>query len=114
MSDPPHRAAALGLLWLVVLGLVGPVGSSVSAEPLKGDRELGAYLSSECVTCHQVSGRSDGIPPIVGWPEDIFVEVMNQYRQRKRANALMQTIAARLSDEELAALAAYFGSLMPK
>jgi cytochrome c553 len=36
---------------------------------------------------------------------------MNEYRARKRANAVMQTIAARLSDEEIAALAAYFGSI---
>ena len=31
-----------------------------------GDRELGEYLSSECVTCHQLSGQFDGIPSIVG------------------------------------------------
>jgi cytochrome c len=75
---------------------------------------FGEYLSSECVTCHQVSGRYDGIPPIIGWPEESFVEIMNEYRQKKRPNAVMQTLAARLSDEELAALAAYFGALTPK
>ena len=37
-----------------------------------GDRALGEYLSSECVTCHQLSGRYQGIPPIVGWPEPSF------------------------------------------
>lgn len=78
-----------------------------------GDRAFGQYLSSECVTCHQVSGRFDGIPPIVGWPEDSFVQIMNEYKTKKREHAVMQTIAGRLSPEEIAALAAYFGSIAP-
>jgi cytochrome c len=76
-----------------------------------GDRSLGQYLSAECVTCHQLSGKFDGIPPIIGWPETSFVEVMNAYRNKDRANPVMQTIAGRLSQDEIAALAAYFGSL---
>lgn len=76
-----------------------------------GDRAFGQYLSSECVTCHQLSGKYDGIPPIVGWPEESFVQVMNEYRNKDRQNPVMQTIAARLSPGEIAALAAYFGSL---
>jgi cytochrome c553 len=78
-----------------------------------GDKALGEYLSSECVTCHQVTGQYDGIRSIVGWPEPTFIAVMGEYRQRKRDNIIMQTIAGRLSVEEVAALAAYFGSLQP-
>lgn len=76
-----------------------------------GDRALGQYLSAECVTCHQLSGKYEGIPPIVGWPEESFVQIMNEYRNKDRHNPVMQTIAGRLSGEEIAALAAYFGSL---
>lgn len=76
-----------------------------------GDKALGEYLSSECVTCHQISGNYDGIPPIVGWPDAVFIEIMTDYRAKTRANPIMQTIAGRLSEEEIAALAAYFGSL---
>ena len=79
--------------------------------PATGDKALGEYLSSECVTCHQLSGANVGIPPIVGWPDDSFIEIMNEYRQKKRTNPLMQTIASRFSNEEIAALAAYFGSV---
>jgi cytochrome c553 len=79
----------------------------------EGDKALGQYLSSECVTCHQITGRYEGIPPIVGWPNTIFIEIMGEYRAKKRANPIMQTIAVRLSEEEIAALAAYFGSLRP-
>jgi cytochrome c553 len=79
-----------------------------------GDRALGQYLSSECVTCHQLSGQFEGIPPIIGWPEATFIEIMDEYRTKKRENPIMQTIAGRLSKEEVAALAAYFGSLSPE
>lgn len=88
--------------------------SSLSPAFTAGDRELGQYLSSECVTCHQLSGRFQGIPPIVGWPDTTFVEIMNEYRNKKRENPVMQTIAGKFSPEEIAALAAYFGSLKPQ
>lgn len=81
----------------------------------KGDRELGQYLSSECVACHQVSGQqTGGIPAIVGWPDDQFVAVMLAYKSKDRDNEVMRTIAARLSQEDIEALAAYFGSIGQK
>lgn len=88
--------------------------SSPSPALPAGDRELGQYLSSECVTCHQLSGKFQGIPPIVGWPDATFVGIMNEYRNKKRENPVMQTIAGKFSQEEIAALAAYFGSLRPQ
>ena len=78
-----------------------------------GNKAYGEYLSSECVTCHQLSGNFSGIPPIVGWPEQSFIEIMEEYRTKKRDNPVMQTIADRLGEKEIAALAAYFGSLPP-
>jgi len=75
-----------------------------------GDKELGEYLSNECVTCHQVSGKYDGIPSIVGWPEESFIHALGEYRAKIRANAVMRSIAVKFTDEEIAALASYFGS----
>ena len=100
------HVAALATL----LGLIAFAGSATAA----GDRALGEYLSSECVTCHQLSGRYQGIPPIVGWPEKSFVEIMGEYRSKRRDNPVMQTIAGKFSADEIAALATYFGSLKPK
>jgi cytochrome c len=75
------------------------------------DLEYGRYLSAECVTCHQASGETDGIPSIVGWPEAQFVEVMQEYQDGLRAHDVMRTISKRYTLEDLAALAAYFHSL---
>jgi len=102
------RAAAASIA--VVAFLLAAVSSSLSTAA--GDRALGEYLSAECVTCHQVSGQTTGgIPAIVAWPEDQFVAVLKSYKDKHRDNQVMQTITARLTEEEIAALAAYFGSL---
>lgn len=75
---------------------------------LTGDAEYGEYLSSECTTCHQTSGGDAGIPSIVLWPEEDFVIAMHAYKDKVRDNPVMQMIAGRLSNDEIAALAAYF------
>ena len=76
-----------------------------------GDRAYGEYLSSECLTCHQRSGSNEGIPGIVGWPAEDFVIAMHAYKRQIRPHPVMQMMAGRLSDEEIAALAAYFEGL---
>jgi len=76
-----------------------------------GDREYGAYLAAECTTCHQESGASEGIPDITNWPVEHFVLAMHSYRGKLRPHPVMQMIAGRLGDEEIAALAAYFATL---
>ncbi len=75
---------------------------------LQGDPEYGAYLSSECTTCHQAEGGDEGIPSIVYWPEEDFVVALHAYKNKQRNHPVMQMIAGRLSNEEIAALAAYF------
>lgn len=78
---------------------------------IDGDAEYGEYLSSECTTCHQASGADQGIPSIVLWPEDDFVIAMHAYKSKARQHPVMNMVAGRLGDEEIAALAAYFATL---
>lgn len=93
-------------------GLIVASAASATGAAQAGDRALGEYLAGECVTCHQLAAPArDGIPAIVGWPDEQFVAVLKSYRLKERDNPIMQTVAARLSDEEMAALAAYFGSI---
>ncbi len=80
-----------------------------------GDRELGKHLSSECTTCHQLSGRMvGGVPPIVGMDQESFRALMNAYRTGERDNQVMKSIAQRFTHEEIAALAAFFESVKKK
>lgn len=103
-----RRGAALaaGVALAAVLG--------TAAARADNNRALGEYLSGECVTCHQLSGNYAGIPPIVGWPVDTFVEIMNEYREKTRNHQIMQTIAGRFSADEIFALAVYFSNALSK
>jgi cytochrome c len=81
---------------------------------IKGDKEYGEYLSGDCVTCHQLSGHTEGIPSIVGLPRDYFVQSLLGYKINVRSNEVMKLRANNLANEDIAALAEYFGSLTPK
>jgi cytochrome c len=78
---------------------------------IQGDPEYGAYLASECLTCHQQDGTGAGIPSITLWPADDFVVAMHAYKNKLRPHPVMQMMAGRLNVEEIAALAAYFKDL---
>lgn len=78
---------------------------------LEGDAEYGEYLSSECTTCHRIDGADEGIPSIVLWPQADFVVAMHAYKSKRREHPVMNMIAGRLNEEEIAALAAYFANL---
>lgn len=100
-----RTAAALGAGCLAS-ALAMPAASA-------GDPAFGEYLSSECVACHRRDGQDKGIPSIVGWPPEQFVAVLKSYKSKDRPNPVMQTITGRLTDEDMAALAAFYGSLKP-
>ena len=91
-------------------------GISLSPEILAivGDPAYGEYLSSECTTCHRLSGDDSGIPSIIGWPTEDFVAAMHAYKTELRPHPVMQMMAQRLDDEQIAALAAYFSGLEPR
>ncbi len=76
-----------------------------------GDVAYGEYLASECLTCHRRDGGDEGIPSITHWPEEDFVIAMHAYKRKLRPHPVMQMMAGRLNDEEIAALAAYFAAL---
>ena len=78
---------------------------------IEGDPEYGAYLAGDCTTCHQRSGADEGIPSITNWPTEDFVVAMHAYKNKLRPHPVMQMMAGRLADEEIAALAAYFKDL---
>lgn len=82
--------------------------SAVAAAP---DIELGRYLGAECLTCHRTATASSTIPNILGVNPATLAQRLKAYRSGELANPVMQTIAGRLKDDEIEALAAYFASL---
>jgi cytochrome c len=91
----------------VMVTAVTPVRQGTEAAGA-ADMELGRYLASECMTCHRAATETSTIPNIFGLTELHVAEVMKAYRDKALPNPVMQNIASRLTDEEIAALALYF------
>jgi len=78
------------------------------------DWALGEYLSAECASCHAGSApKASAIPALAGMSADQFTALMMAYRRGDRENAAMRNVARQLSEEEVAALAAYYQGLKP-
>jgi cytochrome c len=88
--------------------LAASLPAAVAADPA-----YGAYLASECATCHGAPTGEGAIPAIVGLPRQYFVNALRDYRAGRRTNPVMQNVARSLDDAQIAALAAYFASLKP-
>jgi cytochrome c553 len=72
------------------------------------DMELGRYLAGECMTCHRAATATSTIPNIFGLDEAHILAVLKAYRNKELPNPVMQNIAGRLGDDEIAALALFF------
>lgn len=108
LAQPSAEPAAGGALQGVAPGFTEIVLQ------IEGDPDYGEYLAGECVTCHQQSGRADGIPSIVGLPREYFIRSLFEYKTNVRDNEVMKLRVQNLGNEELAALAAYFSQLDPQ
>ena len=92
------------------LGIIPAVGQT--EDLLKNaDIAYGEYLAGECVTCHSVTGADKGIPSIIGVDAEGFAYMMHAYKKKELENKVMQLVAGRLDDEQIASLATYFASL---
>lgn len=77
------------------------------------DKDYGEYLAQECTACHSPKA-SGGVPPIDGMGASYFRLAMKEYATAYRENPVMQSVARSLGEEELAALAVWFGTQRPE
>ena len=87
--------------------------SATCAENLLAGADIGygEYLSGECVTCHSQTGVNNGIPSINGLDAEAFASVLHDYKAGDLEHPVMQMVAGRLDDEQIASLAVYFATL---
>lgn len=74
--------------------------------------KLGKDKAAVCLSCHGASGEGNGeFPRLAGQQPNYLAQQLNNFKNGTRQNASMQAIAGKLSEEEINALAAYFGTL---
>lgn len=109
------RSTALCPTLLLTVALVATAAHAEDHQ--SGDPVRGRALSGECAACHDGDGRTRfGIyPRIAGQTYDYLLLSMKEFRSKERhqsyAATLMWPSVAKLSDQDLRDLAAYYSSL---
>ena len=96
------------LIAATLLALAGTMGAAYAG----GDPEAGKAKAGPCAGCHGPNGEGKGqYPRLAGLPEDQFVQMLKDYKSGAKPNGIMKTFAGKLSDQDMANLAAYYASL---
>lgn len=95
---------------LTATGLAGG-GTHAAASDAEKIKAYGKHLSGECTTCHRIDGVDNGIPSIIGWPVDDFTATLKFYQDGARSNPAMVSVAQSLDEDQITALATYFGGI---
>lgn len=81
-----------------------------------GDAAKGQEKIAMCLGCHAIPGWRTAFPEVYSVPmisgqhPQYIVKALQAYKSGERSHPSMRAIAATLSDEDMANLAAYYGS----
>ncbi len=99
------------LLSVLSCALLAVVGTAWA----EGNVQAGKAKAGSCAACHGANGEGSGATPaLAGIKHDKFEKAIEEYKSRKRNNAMMKSLAKGLSDDDIDNLAAYYGSLKGK
>lgn len=90
---------------------------SAQAQSAKPDLAKGAAAyGNVCVACHAADGNSStpANPKLAGQHPEYLIKQLQEYKSGKRANAIMQGMAATLSDDDMRNVAYWLASQKPK
>jgi cytochrome c553 len=102
---------------LLALSLAAPASANEPAARPKADLAKGQALSSNvCAACHTNDGSrgSPANPILQGQHPEYLVKQLTEFKSGKRANAIMQGMAATLSEEDMRNVAAFYASKQAK
>ena len=101
----PSRKTIILSLSVALLGFTGAAQAA--------DIEAGKAKSAVCVACHGPEGISTNPlwPNLAGQQDQYMIKQMKAFRDGERKDPVMAPMAAGLSDEDIANLAAYYASL---
>ena len=97
--------------WLVIAVTALALGIAGSANAA-GDVAAGKAKAKSCAGCHGADGKGKNKnPPIAGMSESKITKALQDYKSGKRKSKVKNTLAKKLSNGDIANLAAYYASL---
>ena len=109
-----HAATAASALVLTAAFAL-PATAAGAAAPAKADPIKGQEKAAACMACHTADGTR-GLPanPILqAQHAEYIVKQLTEFKSGKRANAIMAGMAAALTPEDMANIAAFYNSKAP-
>jgi cytochrome c553 len=106
--------AARALALAAAFGAAGPALAQAAAPA--GDAQAGRAKASTCVGCHEIPGYKASfphvyeVPRIVGQSAKYIESALQAYRKGERSHPTMRAIAGSLTDQDIADLAALYGT----
>ena len=87
-----------------------------TASAASGNAAAGKTKAAPCEACHGTDGNgiAPNYPALAGQYQDYIEQVLHEYKDGQRTNAIMNGMAAPLSNQDINDLAAYFSSLPSK
>ncbi len=89
-------------------GCIMLAGSAWAAGNISAGKNM---ADDSCADCHGDAGQGDSGPALAGMSVEEFTKVMNEFKSGAKHNHMMQKAAKKLSDQDIADLAAYYASL---
>jgi len=96
------------------LALAGAATAALAQPGPVGNAEAARNKNSMCIGCHGIPGYKVAyphvyhVPKIAGQQQAYLVNALKAYRSGERQHPTMHGIAASLSDQDIADLAAYY------
>jgi cytochrome c553 len=84
--------------------------------PAQGNADAGRQKSSMCVGCHNIPGYKTAFPAVYSVPKldgqhaAYIMSALRAYKASERQHPSMRAVAASLSDQDMADLAAFYSS----
>ncbi len=101
---------------LLMAAAVAAFSLNAQAQTAKPDLAKGAAAyGNVCVACHAADGNSNtpANPRLAGQHPEYLIKQLQEYKSGKRQNAIMQGIAATLSDDDMRNIAHWLASQKP-
>ena len=98
---------------IAALVLIAAIAAPRAGHAETGDKAVGRKKALQCQTCHGLDGIAK-IPEaanLAGQSEVYLVSALSAFKSGERKNDTMSIIAATLSPQDIADLAAYYSSI---